>query len=156
MKKYYIAIFLLLLICIIPHKTTLTAIASEQGRGEYAFIVDGKEQKGAFTKRFVNGDTTILYCNAYMACDMKKGIQNQILGESYSFTGDREDALDFIKKLQGKIVKESKTGEILSYYVYAGSLDSQAIDIGGKRVNMQIALQNGKIEVGIPIILGSY
>ena len=156
MKKYYIAIFLLLFVNFIPQKTTLIDISEDIGRGEYLFIVEGKQEKGEFSSVFYNGNTTILTCPSYKAREKKDTIKCRILSQSLSFLGVESDALDVIKKLDAKIVQKSKTGDILSYYLWSGSLDSESVELFGEKVNMQIAITGGKVQIGIPILCGSY
>ena len=156
MKKYYIALILLLLLNFTIPKTNLTQIASEQGVGEYSFVVSGKVDSQDFTNSYKNGNTTILTCPAYLAESKKQSIKAEILGESYTFLGIESDALCLIDKLQAKVVKKSVVENITIYYLWSGSLNAKSVELFGQKVNMQIALTKGRVEVGVPVLLGSY
>ena len=156
MKKYYIALILLLLLNFFAPKIDLTQIAREQGVGEYSFVVSGHIQSQEFTSSYKNGDTTILTCPAYLAKSKKQTIKAEILGERYSFLGVESDALLLIDELEAKVVKKSVVDDITIYYLWSGNLNSKSIELFGQKVNMQIALTKGKVEVGIPVLLGSY
>ncbi len=156
MKKYYIALLLLLLLNFIPQKTTLTQIAKEQGVGEYTFVVSGEYESSEFKKTQKNGDLTILTCPAYQAIEKKEHVKGEILGESFCFLGVESDADAIIQELQAKVVKKSTVDDITIYYLWSGNLNSKSIELFSQKVNMQIAVTKGRVEVGVPVLLGSY
>lgn len=156
MKKFYIMIFVFLLVTCIPTKTEFTTVAEEYECGEYYFYVEGEEEKGEFSSATLNGETTVLKCPIYLASSQREKIKGKILGESFSVSQDRENISELVKKLGAKVVSESKVDGIYSVYLYAGSLNANVVSLFGESVNMQIALSNGKMHVGFPVILGSY
>ena len=156
MKKYYIALLLLMLLNLIPQKTTLTQIAKEQGVGEYSFVVSGEYEGSEFDRIQKNGNITILTCPAYQAAQKKEDVKGEILGESFCFLGVESDADALIQKLQAKVVRKSTVDDITIYYLWSGSLNSESIELFSQKVNMQIAVTKGRIEVGVPVLLGSY
>ncbi len=156
MKKCFVAVLIIVLCFGFFQKVELSSIASSYGRGDYYFFVEGRESLGQFTTITTNGDTTILTCPTYKAETLKKSIKGRVLGESFCLTGDRADAGELIDRLKASVIKESKNGDIHSIYLYYGELDGESVELFGKRVNMQIVLKNGYMQVGYPVLLGSY
>lgn len=156
MKKYYIIIFILIFILCIPAKTDFTVVAGEYECGEYYFYVEGREEKGQFTSSIPNGNTTILRCPIYTAELLKTNIKGKILGESFVVPYSKIELNSLVKKLGAKVVSEGEVDGIYSVYLYAGGVDAEPINLFGNKVNMQIAVTNGKMHVGFPILLGSY
>jgi hypothetical protein len=99
-----------------------------------------------------NGNSYIIQTNASMASEIKKYV-NDYSGFTLSFKGTKQDALSLINDL--KIVKTENINGIKSIYGYAGGF-LNCVVVGGKKVNVQIAINNEMVFIGSPVILGSY
>ncbi len=156
MKKIYIICLFLCLTFLIPSAKSPSAIAKAYASGEYYFYSSQKEEKGNFYSLQRNGEQSILNCPIFEAEERKEEISGEILGESFTVIAGRKEALRLIDRLGAKTVSEGEVGGIYTYYLYSGSVKSKSVELGGEKVNMQIALSNGKMHVGFPLILGSY
>lgn len=99
-----------------------------------------------------NGSGYIIQTNASMATELKKYVYDYA-GFMLSFRGTRKDILLLINDM--KIVKTENIDGIETVYGYACGLLNSVI-ICGKKVNIQVAINNGTITIGSPVILGSY
>ncbi len=76
-------------------------------------------------------------------------------GVSVSFNGDERDVQKLLKRLW---VKEYSRLQLNGVFVICGYSPrlTGGIHLDGKRVNVQIALRDGTVTVGSPLIFGSY
>lgn len=102
-----------------------------------------------------NGSVNILSCTSSLAKDLKKSIDEDILGESLSFNGDKKDFLNYLNSIDMKIVYVENFDNIYSIYGYCKNLKNTLYLSYGK-VNLQLSFSNGTITVGNPVIIGSY
>jgi len=90
---------------------------------------------------------------------VKRALKN-IRGEAVRFGGGRADADAVAKLLKIKIYSVEEFDGIDTYYAYTAELGngrgSNALNIDGARINVQVAFRGGVITVGTPLILGSY
>ena len=157
MKNFYIiVIFSICFIAFFGSKVLPSQISQDNLTGEYYFYVNGSEEKGKFYSAVKNGEQTVLNCPIYEAEIRKSEIKGDILGESYTILGQKKEGLKIIEKYQAKIVSSSQTGEAYIYYLYSDKVNSKSLNLFGEKVNLQIAITNGKVHVGFPILLGGY
>lgn len=74
----------------------------------------------------------------------------------FDFFGDEECALEAVKNLGGKVLYSEKLdcGVTVFYAYTTRAYDS--VSLGGKKVNIMVAVSDGKVSVGIPMLEGSY
>ncbi len=79
-------------------------------------------------------------------------------GESvYFLTEEKADALrdTLIKDYRAVLVKEERCLDVVSYYCYAAEF-GKGLLIDGKRINLHIAVGQGRCAVGTPILFGGF
>ncbi len=112
-----------------------------------------------FFKEFntIRNGNTIIVSTSFSGVKKIKSKNPSVLGESFSFCGDEEDFFNLIKHFSFINFKVDDFNDIKNIYGYSRKFNaSEYIDILGERYNIQIALNNGLITVGYPIIVGSY
>ena len=155
MKKFYIVVLIFAGILLLPQNSGLLGLASGYDVGEYSFYIQGEYKKCDYLFETPNGDGKILTCPVYLAESVKRGIKGEIKGESFRISGGVDKVNDIISCLGARVVKTSTVDGIYCVYLYSGKL-GESVELGGERVNGQIAVSKGKITIGCPIILGSY
>ena len=80
---------------------------------------------------------------------------NMLQGESFCFDGNMLDAQVLIKKLNGKVLKTEKVGDMLIFYGQSGKLEKYVV-VDNEKINFQVAVNDGKVTIGTPLILGGY
>ena len=88
-------------------------------------------------------------------CKQVKSELHSINGQSLSFEGDSELYNQLIAYLFHNVVLTENVSNVKCCYGYNNKLNN-FITIDGKTINIQIALNNNKITIGTPVILGSY
>ncbi len=81
-----------------------------------------------------------------------------VQGESVrvSLDGDgARKAEEIIKQMQAELLFTEEAGGVLSYYAYAKNLGG-GIVVSGTKVNLHIAVADGRLVVGTPIIFGGF
>ena len=74
--------------------------------------------------------------------------------------GDRYEVSEKIarcvaEKFGAKILLKESASDVISYYAYAPSIKDY-IRVGGYAVNLHVAVGNGRVVIGTPIIFGGY
>lgn len=69
--------------------------------------------------------------------------------------GDENTALEVIKNLSGKLLRKENIGEMTIFYAFSPRL-IQPCSIKGQEVNLMIAVSNGNVAIGTPLLYGSY
>ena len=77
-------------------------------------------------------------------------------GVSVSFAGDASDLEEWLELLRAdKIFCETIGDGIVCVYGYSPLLKG-GIQVDGRKINVQIALNQGTVHIGSPLLLGSY
>ena len=155
MKSFYILLSFLVGVTLCPAKIDFVDIAQNFDSGSYTFFVKG-EWSGEFENVIPNADEQILTCSIGKAKTNKSWISGEIRGESFRISGGVEKVDEIVNLLSAKVVKQGLVGDIFCVYLYAPNLKSQTLSLFNQRVNLQIAVSNGSVTVGYPIILGDY
>lgn len=113
-----------------------------------------------FTKGDTGGNGIWLYGDTYMiACNKKELTKlvtlSNVIGYQATFEGDYNDML---KELDRQSVAVISNDSIEGVYIIYGISDKcgKSVTVGGKSVNVQVAIRGNKITVGTPLIMGSY
>lgn len=131
----------------------------------YPAIKDFAGAKDVVYTYYTSGDTTgkgiWLYGDTYMISCTKseaKTVQNNIgslKGMSVSFKGDYDDFRKAQKNCNMSVLISENIDGTVIVYGYSDKL-GKCVDVDGKTINVQMALKDGKITVGTPLIVGSY
>lgn len=78
-----------------------------------------------------------------------------VTGESVKISNLGFDENEFFEKYNAKIVFTETTDGVVSYYGYSKDIKYQTT-IGGKRINLHVAVTKDSVTVGAPIIYGSF
>ncbi len=76
-----------------------------------------------------------------------------VRGESGEYEGDCYEQLK--NKFQAKLLLSEEACGVKNYYLYSPKL-GKTIKIGGKNVNLHVAVKENTTAVGTPIIFGGY
>lgn len=118
--------------------------------GTYSFFYDGETDCGERVIR--NGAGTIVQCGLDRAAETPRGYA----GVSVSFAGDASDLEEWLELLRAdKIFCETIGDGIVCVYGYSPLLKG-GIQVDGRKINVQIALNRGTVHIGSPLLLGSY
>lgn len=118
--------------------------------GTYSFFYDGETDCGERVIR--NGAGSIVQCGLDRAAEAPRGYA----GVSVSFAGDASDLEEWLELLRAdKIFCETIGDGIVCVYGYSPLLKG-GIQVDGRKINVQIALNQGTVHIGSPLLLGSY
>lgn len=96
-----------------------------------------------------------VHCNSQDALKIKNSLSD-IDGISITFEGNLEDIEYIIDYFNVKIISKSKEDGILYIYGYSELILTPAVSVNNNYINIQLALRQGIVTAGTPIILGSY
>ncbi len=82
-----------------------------------------------------------------------KLLLGDVKGESTVYSGDRYEELK--EKYRAKLLFTETVGGVTSYYLHSPFLGA-GIKLGGKTVNLQIAVSAEQTAVGTPLIFGGF
>lgn len=74
-------------------------------------------------------------------------------GESARFAGDVHEAL--FAQLRAQVLFTEEACGVTAYYCYSPLL-GEGVLLGGRRVNLQVAVGNGRTAAGTPLIFGGF
>lgn len=144
--------FLLLIFCVCLCSTANSSfekILFLSAGGEVSFYLENyQEIEGCETIK--NGAGCVIKTDVENAKKINKKINN-CSGFSIEFYS--ENISDFLNEIN--IIKIEKISDLTIYYGYFNGLIN-SINIENKKINIQIAINNEKIVIGSPIILGDY
>lgn len=102
----------------------------------------------------INGNSGIVSCNSQSANKVYSKL-NGIVGISFVTKGDNKTLTHIFDDLKLTILSKECVDKFIIYLAHT-SLFSNHIMVDNKKVNIQIALKDGDIIIGTPVILGSY
>ncbi len=79
----------------------------------------------------------------------------RVSGVSVRFDGGKEDAVSFAQRLRLEYVTYDDIGEIFTVYGHSPFVKG-GVYADGVKINIQIACADGAVNIGSPLILGSY
>ena len=148
-------VFLLAMSCmlLLPNKAPVFS-SNSQTDASYTFYT--KIPCGSIDDAVVvqNGNMFLVNCKSSDAKKVKSQL-NGIEGESFSFQGTKNDALNFLNKYNYKTVFCEMVENILIIYAYCPQIQN-SVYVNNQKTNLQLAVNNEKITIGTPLILGSY
>lgn len=107
-----------------------------------------------------NYDGEYVMCGQGISVKSKDAMSaiNAFEGKIYSYSvclSQSKPIYDCLKVLNGELVKSESVGGIDIVYGYSDDLNDYVV-VGGSKINLQIACNNGVTTIGYPLILGSY
>ncbi len=156
MKRMFVFLFVLLCLCFVFSYKKPSGVALENLKGEYSLYLNTRYNSiPSFAKATNNGDGQIVQCDLSFINELKFD-SKKIGGESVKvsmkdYTYDQIcDILNFRKKKYYEFSDGLQT-----FYGEAG-YGEKFVYVGTERINCEIAINNGFIYIGFPVILGSY
>lgn len=156
MKRMFVFLFVLLCLCFVFSYKKPSGVALENLKGEYSLYLNTQYNSiPSFAKATNNGDGQIVKCDLSFINELKFD-SKKIGGESVKVSmkdytyGQICDILNFRKKKYYEFSDGLQT-----FYGEAG-YGEKFVYVGTERINCEIAINNGFIYVGFPVILGSY
>lgn len=156
MKRMFVFLFVLLCLCFVFSYKKPSGVALENLKGEYSLYLNTQYNSiPSFAKATNNGDGQIVQCDLSFINELKFD-SKKIAGESVKVSmkdytyGQICDILNFRKKKYYEFSDGLQT-----FYGEAG-YGEKFVYVGTERINCEIAINNGFIYVGFPVILGSY
>ncbi len=153
MKKYISLLFLpLVLIFLAPEYTLADAVINYNGTfSVYTYQYAEIEN----TDIIKNGKINIINCSIENSKSVLSKLDKaSIKGLSAKFVGDSNELSNIIKNLDITEISREQTNKITFIYGYS-PLFSQFVEYANKKINVQIALLDNTINIGVPLILGS-
>lgn len=156
MKRMFVFLFVLLCLCFVFSHKKPSNVALENLKGEYCLYLNTQSNSiPPFAKATNNGDGQIIQCDVSLINELKFD-SKEIGGESVKvslkdYTYEQIcDILNFRSKKDYEFSDGLKT-----FYGEAG-YGEKFVYVGTERINCEIAINNGFIYIGFPVILGSY
>lgn len=156
MKRMFVFLFVLLCLCFVFSHKKPTNVALENLKGEYSLYLNTQSNSiPPFAKATNNGYGQIIQCDVSLINELKFD-SKEIGGESVKvslkdYTYEQIcDILNFRSKKDYEFSDGLKT-----FYGEAG-YGEKFVYVGTERINCEIAINNGFIYIGFPVILGSY
>ena len=156
MYKFYFSVALIFCLTFAPNGIYLDRLAEELSATEYFFYISGECESGGDIRTVKNGEDDIVLCPPHLANSARNKIKGIIKGESFRFAGDINSVKDIVNRLNAKVVRTSFIDGIYIVYLYSGAIRATPLTLYGERVNVQIALSQKVVSVGVPLILGGY
>lgn len=156
MKRMFVFLFVLLCLCFVFSHKKPSNVALENLKGEYSLYLNTQSNSiPPFAKATNNGDGQIIQCDVSLINELKFD-SKEIGGESVKvslkdYTYEQIcDILNFRSKKDYEFSDGLKT-----FYGEAG-YGEKFVYVRTERINCEIAINNGFIYIGFPVILGSY
>lgn len=74
----------------------------------------------------------------------------------FDFCGDEESALNAVYNLGGRVLFSEKLDcGVTVFYAYTTRV-YDSVNLGGKKINLMVAVSDGRVSVGSPMLEGSY
>lgn len=103
-----------------------------------------------------SGNGFILQCRSRDAAEVYALLSPALLsGESFSFSGGLAEARAILSRLDAEVVSSEQIDQLQIWYGYTRMLGGE-LSVQGQAINLQIAIRDGTVTVGTPLILGSY
>lgn len=150
MRKMWTFIFIIILFSLLmlaPKYENATFI-----NGSVQFFLSNQCSQLEYATVTPNGKGSIVEADVKFDEVLEKTL-GDYTGKTYILSGDANDFSKIKSLYQVKVdVEQSKSDNILGYTTKF----DKGIIIGGKKINIQMLMKDGKIYIGTPILLGSY
>lgn len=153
MKK--LVIFILILVCTVSSlfvKNDINPIFNLSNVEKVCIVSASNLQYGEDIESVACGDKYFNYCSLEIAKTKIKEIGNNFDAIQFYLSGEIDK---FLSKMKFEQISTSRIENIDIYYGYTPYYQD-CIFVDGKKVNMQVAVVDGSIIAGFPMILTGY
>lgn len=156
MKRMFVFLFVLLCLCFVFSYKKPSSVALENLKGEYSLYLNSKSNSiPPFAKATNNGDGQIIQCDVSLMNELKFD-SKQIGGESVKVSVKDYTYEQICDILNFRSKKDYEFSDGLQTFYGEADYGDKFVYIGTERINCEIAINNGFIYIGFPVILGSY
>lgn len=153
MSKHLSIIFLSLIILFCPTGSNLSDLAEYYTGTFQIYTYQYAELSNASIIK--NGKSNIITCTTKDAKNILSHLdKNKITGMSFQFEGSKKDLSELINKTKLCVKFSEKIENITFCYGFSPIFKDYTM-YNNEKINMQIALKDNVINVGVPLILGS-
>ncbi len=153
MSKSLSLIFILCIIFFCTPQYTLANIASKYEGNFYIYTYQYYTSNN--TEIIKNGKANIIICDCKNSLKILNKLEkNKITGMQICTTGNSQTIKNFIKRTKTNIKYSEKVQNIEFFYGFSSLFVDYTI-FNNEKINIQISLENNKLNIGVPLILGS-
>lgn len=156
MKRMFVFLFVLFCLCFVFSYKKPATLALENLKGEYCLYLNSNcESLPAFAKVTQNGAGQIVCCDISQMNDLFVD-ERLVAGESVKVEQKDYTFEQICKKLNFVAKKNYEFSDGLKTFYGEAEYGDKFVFVGTDKINCEIAINNGFIYVGFPVILGSY
>lgn len=156
MKRMFVFLFVLLCLCFVFSYKKPSRVALENLKGEYSLYLNTQSNSiPPFAKATNNGDGQIIQCDVSLINELKFD-SKEIGGESVKVSLKDYTYEQICDILNFRSKKDYEFSDGLKTFYGEASYGEKFVYVGTERINCEIAINNGFIYIGFPVILGSY
>ena len=156
MKRMFVFLFVLLCLCFVFSYKRPSSVALENLKGEYSLYLNSKSNSiPPFAKATNNGDGQIIQCDVSLMKELKFDSKH-IGGESVKVSLKDYTYEQICEILNFRSKKDYEFSDGLQTFYGEAGYGKKFVYVGTERINCEIAINNGFIYIGFPVILGSY
>lgn len=157
MKRMFVFLFVLLCLCFVFSYKKPSNMALQSLRGEYCLYLNSQSAENIppFAKVIKNGAGQIIQCDISQMNELtfKK---DEVGGESVKVSVKDYTYEQICKILGFRSKKHYEFSDGLKTFYGEAKCGEKFVFVGKERINCEIAINNGYIYIGFPVILGSY
>ena len=152
----FVFLFVLLCLCFVFSYKKPSSVALENLKGEYSLYLNSKSNSiPPFAKATNNGDGQIIQCDVSLMNELKFD-SKQIGGESVKVSVKDYTYEQICDILNFRSKKDYEFSDGLQTFYGEADYGEKFVYVGTEIINCEIAINNGFIYIGFPVILGSY
>lgn len=156
MKRMFVFLFVLLCLCFVFSHKKPSNVALENLKGEYSLYLNTQSNSiPPFAKATNNGDGQIIQCDVSLINELKFD-SKEIGGESVKVSLKDYTYEQICDILNFRSNKNYEFSDGLKTFYGEAGYGEKFVYVGTERINCEIAINNGFIYIGFPVILGSY
>ena len=156
MKRMFVFLFVLLCLCFVFSYKKPLSVALENLKGEYSLYLNSKSNSiPPFAKATDNGDGQIVQCDVSLIGGLNFNPE-QVGGESVRVCLKDYSYEQICEILNFRSKKDYEFSDGLQTFYGEADYGDKFVYVGTERINCEIAINNGFIYIGFPVILGSY
>ncbi|MCL2540135.1 MAG: YwmB family TATA-box binding protein [Firmicutes bacterium] len=155
-KRFFVFLCFLGCIAFLAPQTSLVTYAASFPQAEFSFYVNHLPRDiPASAKVIKNGNGYIVSTSAQHAASLQRMLP-PAEGQSITFSGNIGNMESILSRLNATVVsRQDIGGEIVNCYAYSSGFNKSVL-VDGQKINLQVAVRNGTVTLGTPLILGSF
>lgn len=156
MKRMFVFLFVILCLCFVFSYKQNSSAAIEKLDGVYSLYLNSScDNIPSFAKVVQNGSGQIVECEIAQMGNLFVDEQ-KIMGESIRLNSNNYTYDQICNIFNFRVKKAYEFSDGLQTFYGEASYGDRYVYVGSKKINCEIAINNGFIYVGFPVILGSY